>query len=102
MCSLHLNAFTRSLLGVSLIGVVLPGFIGAQGSVSALPPRWVLVYAGGPNRPAYSVDDFVHLIGVVDTMDRPTGWLCDGAIFLEAYAESGRTYVRVPAGSPSN
>ncbi len=97
-----MKTFALSFLGVSLIGLVLPGFTGAQGPVSARPARWVLVYAGGPNRPAYSVDDFVHLIAVVDTTDRPTGWLCDGAIFLEAYAVSGRTYVRVPAGSPSN
>ena len=96
-----MNVFPLSFLGITLIGLVLPGFTGAQGPVSARAARWILVYAGGPNRPAYSVDDFVHLIGVVDTTDRPAGWLCDGAIFLEPFAVSGRSYLRVPGRSPS-
>src|SRR6266581_1261893 len=92
-----------AFLGLSVIGLVRPTSIAAQEANSpARQSRWILVYTGGPHRPAYSVDDFVHLIGIVDTTDRPTGWLCDGAIFVEPYAVSGRSYVRVPTGSPSD
>jgi Domain of unknown function (DUF4855) len=66
------------------------------------PPRcWVLVYAGGPHRPAYAVGDLTHLLAEVDTADHPTGRLCDGVLFLEYQTVSGRNYVPVPNGIPS-
>lgn len=63
---------------------------------SAAPSRWVLVYTGGPNRPAYRVDDLLHLITVVDTNGRSVGQLCDGVIFTEFKAVSGRFYLPLP------
>ena len=57
------------------------------------PTRWVLVYSGGPKRPAYSVDDLRHLLSVVDTADRSVGPLCDGVILTEYQAVSGRYYM---------
>jgi hypothetical protein len=93
----------KAFIVLFVIGLVRPGSITSQeANPPARPSRWVLVYTGGPHRPAYSVDDFVHLIGTIDTTDRPTGWLSDGAIFLELYSVSGRAYVRFPAGSPGD
>src|SRR5205807_10624056 len=60
------------------------------------------VYTGGPQRPAYSVDDLVHLLAIVDTSGRPTGRLCDGAILLEFHATSGRYYTPWVAGTPAD
>jgi len=95
----HLKAF----IALGVLGLMRPSLVSAQDAKPTVQAsRWVLVYAGGPHRPAYSVDDFVHLIGIMDTTDRPTGWLCDGAIFLEPYAVSGRSYLRVPAKPPSD
>ena len=65
------------------------------------PSRWVLVYAGGPSRPAYPVDDLVHLLAVVDSTDRPIGWLCDGVILTEFQAVSGRFYMPRPNVVPA-
>src|SRR5437879_9701502 len=99
---LHMRLL-RAFLASSVICMVRPSLVVAQDVNSPLrQSRWILVYTGGPHRPAYSVDDFVHLIGIIDTTDRPTGWLCDGAIFDEPYGVSGRSYVRLPAGSPSD
>ena len=67
-----------------------------------MPQRLVLVYAGGPHRPAYTVDDLVHFVAVVDTSDRPVDWLCDGVLFLEIQATSGRSYQPRPNAAPSN
>jgi hypothetical protein len=63
--------------------------------------RWVLVYTGGPDRPAYTVDDLVHLTAIVDTAGNPVGPLCDGAILLEFHAVSGRYYMPFSNGKPS-
>lgn len=65
------------------------------------PSRWVLVYTGGPKRPAYTVDDLAHLITVVDTLGNSVGPLCDGAILLEFHAVSGRYYMPVADSEPS-
>ena len=65
------------------------------------PQRLVLAYAGGPKRPAYTTDDFVHLISVVDTGGRPTGWLFDAVLFTEFQAASGRYYMPWVKGTPS-
>src|SRR5256886_371374 len=64
--------------------------------------RWVLIYAGGPKRPAYSVEDLTHLLAVVDTAGKPTGWLCSGTIFLEFRAVSGRFYMPSGNAPPSS
>jgi hypothetical protein len=65
------------------------------------PTRWVLVYTGGPNRPAYTVDDLLHLTAVVDTAGHPVGPLCDGVIFTEFKAVAGRYYMPWPNQQPS-
>jgi hypothetical protein len=60
-----------------------------------MPARWVLAYPGsskGGLGTIYTVDDFVHLIAVVDSSGRPTRWLSTGMIFLQLYAPSGRTF----------
>lgn len=62
------------------------------------PTRWVLVYSGGPKRPAYTVDDLRHLLSVVDSADRSVGPLCDGVILTEYQALSGRYYMPWPNG----
>lgn len=73
--------------------MLLGALAASSGAAQTAPARWVLVYTGGPQRPAYSVDDLIHLLAVVDTMGRPTGWLCDGAILLEFHAVSGRYFM---------
>ena len=62
-------------------------------TVAQTPTRWVLVYSGGPKRPAYTVDDLRHLLTVVDSADRSIGRLCDGVILTEYEATSGRYYM---------
>jgi len=61
----------------------------------------ILIYAGGPHRPAYTIDDLAHLLAVIDTSDHPVGWLSDGALFLEYWTVSGRYYMTWPNGAPS-
>jgi uncharacterized protein DUF4855 len=70
----------------------------AQGSAV----RWVLVYTGGPERPAYTVADLVDLLAVVDSAGHPTRWLCDGAILLEFHAVSSRYYMPWVGGAPTD
>ncbi len=82
-----------SLATVALAASVLS----AEGSVihrlqGSQPARWILVYVGGPNRPAYSANDFRDLLTVVDTEGRHTSWLFSGVIFSELYARSRRTF----------
>ena len=59
---------------------------------SPLPTRWILTYAGGPKRPKYTVDDYVHMISVVDTQGLPLSWLGTGVLYLEVWASSGRAF----------
>ena len=59
--------------------------------------RWVLVYSGGPRRPAYPVGDLVRYVAAVDTLGAPVAWLTTGAILLEIQAPSGRWLTGVPA-----
>jgi hypothetical protein len=70
------------------------------------PPRWILVYAGGPQQrtghPRYTVGDFVRLVAAVDTAGRPRTWLTTGAIFLELYAPSGRVFTDWIGGPPAS
>ena len=76
---------------LALLGALAfsPVFCAAQ---QTGPSTWVLVYAGGPTRPSYSVSDFVHLIASIDRSGKPAGWLSTGTIFLEAFAPSGRVF----------
>ncbi len=87
----------RLLLRGCAPALVLCGLGAASGPVplraqSSAPTRWILVYAGGPGRPAYSVDDYVHLVSVTDTLQRPTSWLATGVIYLEIWASSGHAF----------
>jgi len=75
-------------------GMVLSGVthhVAAQTPPTSAGParRSILIYSGGPERPVYSIDDFVHMIAFVDTGGKPSAWLCDGAILLEYHARSG-------------
>jgi hypothetical protein len=47
------------------------------------------------------VDDLLHLTAVVDTAGHPVGPLCDGVIFTEFKAVSGRYYMPWPNQQPS-
>jgi len=87
-----------------VLGMVFPPILSRHQvpKPPASPSRWILVYAGGRGRPQYSVGDLIHLIAAVDTLDRPEGWLCDAALFLEPQAVSGRYYVRSVAGQPAD
>lgn len=68
----------------------------------APPERWVLVYSGGPHRPAYAVQDMVRLLAVVDTSGRPSGPLCNAVILTEYEAVSGRYYMPWTNGTPAS
>jgi len=85
---------------LALLGAVAfsPVVCSAQ---QAGPSTWLLVYAGGPKRLNYSVNDFVHLIAHVDTAGRPAGWLCTGTIFLEIFAPSGKVFATWIGGQPA-
>ena len=69
--------------------------------VAQTPERWVLVYSGGPNRPAFAVDDLRRLLTVVDTSGRSIGPLCTGVILTEFVAGSGRYYMPWSNGAPA-
>ena len=75
--------------------------VGAVQRGEVAPLRWVLVYSGGPKRPAYTVDDLRHLLSVVDSTGRSTGPLCDGVILTEYQAVSGRYYMPWTNGTPA-
>ncbi len=60
------------------------------------------MYSGGPNRPAYAVDDFVRLLTVVDTSGRSIGPLCNAVILTEFKAVSGRYYLPVGNEPPAS
>src|ERR1051326_2081276 len=92
-----LRALRCVAFSACLIWIGLAERVGAQAS----PSRWVLVYTGGPKRPAYTVHDFVDLIGTIDTADHVTGWLFDGAVFTEFQAVSGRYYMPWVNGTAS-
>jgi hypothetical protein len=70
-------------------------------TVAQAPERWVLVYSGGPNRPAYTVDDLLRLLTVVDTSGRSIGPLCNAVILTEFQAVSRRYYMPWQNGTPA-
>jgi hypothetical protein len=95
----------RSVIRVSARTAALFALVGFSGTVPVSqrgPDRWILVYKGGWPRPAYSVDDFVHLVSAVDSGGQPTSWLCTGALLLELRATSGRNYYPFPDGTPAD
>src|SRR5207249_2401089 len=68
------------------------------------PTRWILAYPGtlkGGIGTSYDVDDFVRLLGIVDSIGRVTSWLCTGVIFLQLYAPSGRIFTTWGGGTPA-
>src|SRR5690348_14497915 len=85
---------TRAARVVTVASALIASFpvatLAAQSS--PLPTRWILTYAGGPKRPKYTVDDYVHMISVVDTQGVPLGWLGTGVLYLEVWASSGRAF----------
>jgi uncharacterized protein DUF4855 len=100
---LSLRSYDPSrLVSLVVVLVFLSIAVFPSGAAQTSPQRWVLVYAGGAKRPAYTVDDLVHLLAVVDTGGRPTGWLCDGVLFLEFRAVSGRFYMPSGTTPPSS
>lgn len=58
------------------------------------PTRWILAYAGWPKqgRSAYTVDDFVRELAVVDSAGSPLKWLSTGVILTQVSATSGRGF----------
>ena len=67
--------------------------------------RWFLAYPGtnkGGMGIRYDVDDFVRVLGAVDSTGRVTSWLCTGVIFLQLYAASGRTFTTWIGGTAAN
>jgi hypothetical protein len=60
------------------------------------------VYSGGPQRPAYTVNDLVRLLAVVDTSGKPVAALCSSVILTEYQAVSGRYYMPWTNGTPAN
>lgn len=80
---------------------LLAGLMFSHAAAQAPPERWVLVYSGGTHRPAYAVDDLLHLLAVVDTSDRPTAPLCNSVIMTEFQAVSGRFYMPWTNGTPA-
>lgn len=80
----------RLLPGLMVIGVL--GAAAARPKEPILPTRWMLVYAGGPQRPKYTVDDYVHVITAVDSADHSVKWLGTGVLYLEVWATSGRAF----------
>ena len=80
----------------------MAGLYGAGPVSQARPDRWILVYKGGSQSPAYSVNDLLHLVSAVDTSGQPRSWLCTGAVLLALRATSGRNYYPLPDGAPAD
>lgn len=82
----------------TLITILMVFYLGSSpvaartAAAQTLPPRWILVYAGGVGRPSYSVHDFVHMMTALDTSGTPAKWLMTGAMFLDIRAASGRGF----------
>lgn len=74
---------------------------GAQAMASPVgpAPRWLLVYSGGPKRPHRTIDDMVHSIAMVDTAGKVTGWLFNGAIYLEVNSPNGHDFIPMTTGA---
>lgn len=89
----------RPVLLAAAILVVVPMPSRAMGQTP--PDRWVAVYAGGPKRPHYAVEDLVDLLAAVDSAGRPRQWLCNGALFVEFLTTSGRYYMPQVKGAPA-
>ena len=90
----------KMLVAATLAAAAYSG-AGTIGCGEVTPSRWVLVYSGGPKRPAYTVDDLRRLLSVVDTTGRSVGPLCDGVILTEYQAVSGRYYMPWTNGTPA-
>ena len=85
--------------------MILPIIAALVGPPQQQPPeRWMLFYAGYPKggRAAYTVQDFVRLVAVVDTTGKPIGWLSTGGIFLQILATSGRGFFPHSGSGPAN
>src|SRR5687767_7149054 len=89
------HADARRALKMLVAATLAAAMVAGRDPIQPKPSRWVLVYTGGPKRPAYTVDDLVHLTSIVDTFGNTVGPLCDGAILLEFHAVSGRYYMPV-------
>lgn len=90
------------MLVAAVIAVSQPTAMLSAGSHP--PVRWILAYPGsakGGMGTTYSVDDFVRLLGAVDSTGRVSSWLCTGVIFLQLYAASGRTFTTWIGGTPA-
>ena len=92
----------RSLIGTAVVlaALAIAGWRWAPAPTVNDPcpsSRWVLVYSGGPHRPAYPVRDLVRYVAEVDTLGTPVAWLTTGAVVLEIQAPSGRWLTGVPA-----
>lgn len=92
----------------NLAVLVLLSVAGVGDRVRQTPPhpatRWILAYPGtakGGIGTSYTADDFVRLIGVVDSTGRVQSWLCTGVIFLQLYAPSGRVFTTWGGGTPA-
>lgn len=88
-------------------GVALTAVLGMFGSApapaaSSLPTRWILVYAGGRGRPAYTVDQFRKMVSSLDSAGNSVGWLMTGALFIEIRAASGRGLATWAIQPPAN
>jgi uncharacterized protein DUF4855 len=88
-------------LRAAFFSTLLASLAFAQPAVQAPPERWVVVYKGGPRRPAYTVDDLTRLLATVDSSGRPVGPLCNAVIMTEFEAVSGRYYMPWASGSPA-
>jgi len=95
---------TRQLAGL-LLSLAVVSTTPAPLTAGRPPTRWILAYAGtqkGGIGTLYTVDDFVHMLGVVDSAGQASSWLCTGVIFLHLYAPSGRTFTTWIGGTPAS
>ena len=93
----------RSLACLLLLSVAS---VGDRIRLRPTPPatRWILAYPGtskGGIGTSYTADDFVRMLGVVDSAGRIESWLCTGVIFLQLYAPSGRVFTTWVGGTPA-
>lgn len=93
----HLKGGVKILVTLGLCLGVTVGCLGMRGAPPAVPLnpiRWILAYAGWQHQghSAYSVDDLVRELAVVDSGGTPTRWLESGVLFTQTWATSGRGF----------
>ncbi len=63
--------------------------------------RFVLIYSGGPHRPASRVSELIRYVAAVDSAGQPRAWLTTGVILLDLQAPAGAYLTAIKGTKPA-